>query len=227
MGEVGKAIFEVLSSKYLTCGYDPLHAPTYPEGKFDMIHICFPFSPTFADTVNMYRDQSLEEGGLVVVHATVPIGTCDSIGAVHSPVRGKHPNLTEGVRKFYKFFGGQRSLDAAQVFIDLKIKAIATPDARNTEAMKLWDTTIYGLNIVIMKHIHAYCVEKGLDFNVVYSLANRSYNEGYSALRSPEYTKYVLEYTPGKIGGHCVIPNARLLESELADWLIQQNETLS
>src|SRR5690606_40778498 len=45
---------------------------------------------------------------LVVVHSTVPVGTCDANGWVHSPVRGRHPNLVGGLRKFVKHRSEER-----------------------------------------------------------------------------------------------------------------------
>ena len=231
MGEVGSAIFAVLADKYMVYGYDPKLGTEYPEFKANVLHICIPYGNDydFHLAVEQYQQELLEEGGLTIIHSTVPIGTCNKLGAVHSPVRGKHPDLTGGVKTFYKFFGGFRALEAAQIFMDAGVKCITTPDARNTEAMKLYDTTLYGLNIIAAKMIQKSCEDQGLDFNVVYSLANRSYNEGYALLGMPQFTKYVIDPVPGPIGGHCVIPNAQLLKDEgdeLGSWVVEMNEKL-
>ena len=221
------AIFNVISEKHETATYDPVLAPVLPEGKYDVMHVCFPDNVSFVTIVNEYKEKYLAENGLIIVHSTVAVGTCSSIGAVHSPVRGKHPNLTESIRVFTKYFGGVRAHEAAQIFIDLGVTCVVYDKAENTEAGKLWDTTIYGVNIIVAKYVKAYCDKHGLDFDAVYSHPNRSYNDGYMAMMMPRFAKYVLDPVDGPIGGHCVIPNAKLLESELAEWLVKENEKLS
>lgn len=210
LGEVGTAIQNILGC----AGYDS-NDQHYPQvGQFDVLHICFPYAADFVESVRYYQETF--KAKLVIVHSTVPLGTCDRHGWVHSPVRGVHPNLEEGIRTFVKFFGGKQALAAAGIFLAAGIKVQVCEFAKNTEALKLWDTTIYGLNIMIEKGIAAYCEREGLDFELVYTLANATYNEGYARLGMPQYSKYVLKRQPGPIGGHCVMPNAQLLDHDLA-----------
>ena len=86
--------------------------------------------------------------------------------------------------------------------------------------MKLWDTTYYGWNIVFEKAVKSYCDEHGLDFKVVYTWANEGYNKGYAKLGISNVQRPVLKDYPGKIGGHCVIPNATLLGGDVADFIL-------
>lgn len=211
LGEVGSAIQKILSCD----GLDSFKS-IYPTlDLYDTIHICFPYSASFKEDVIAYREKF--GATLVIVHSTVPLGTCDELGAVHSPIRGIHPNLEEGVRTFVKFFGGTRAHDAAAIFREQGIKTMACDTARETEALKLWDTTIYGWNILIEKAIKAYCERNELDFRTVYTLANATYNEGYALLGRPEYSKYVLKDYRGEIGGHCVKENWELLDDPIAE----------
>lgn len=204
LGEVGGAVTEVLQCE----GIDK-DVHNIPQA--EVIHVCFPYSESFIQTVQKYREHT--QAQLVVIHSTVPVGTCTQIGAdvVHSPIRGKHPKLAESIRTFVKFFGGSRAKDAAQIFSDKGVQAQITDRSENTEALKLWDTEIYREAILLNKKIHQYCVENGLDFDIVYTQANATYNEGYSKLGFPQFTKYVLKYMDGPIGGHCVDPNHILL----------------
>lgn len=208
LGEVGSAIKKILECD----GYDSLTGTLPMDGKeYDVVHICFPYkNEGFLSQVELYR--KVFNPSLVIIHSTVPIGTCDLLDAVHSPVRGIHPHLEEGIRTFVKFFGGRQASTAAGIFRAHGIKTVTTLEARETEALKLWDTTIYGWNILLQKAIKAYCDENGLDFDLVYKLANKTYNEGYAELGRPEFTKYVLKDFPGPIGGHCVQENWDLLE---------------
>jgi len=143
-GPVGSALVEVLSDKYAVDGIDYL-SDRLP-GKYDVIHICFPYNQKFEEAVEVYLDLYLAPGGLVIIHSTVPVGTSAKFNAVHSPIRGVHPHLAEGIRTFTKFFGGLRAVEAAWIFAQLGIETVTSPQAEDTEAMKLWDTTYYGWN---------------------------------------------------------------------------------
>jgi hypothetical protein len=226
-GQVGSAVMELLSGKFQVVGVD-LDTPA-PVGDFDVLHICIPFygqpdslegsRESFTHTVRGYQRRNGFDNALVIIHSTVPLGTSAKLGAVHSPVRGVHPNLLEGLRTFVKYFGGPRAEEAAGYFAECGLVCRTVKSARDTEALKLWDTTQYGLNIILEKSIHSYCEEHGLDFDTVYTDANRTYNQGFYALGKPEYSKYILEHVDGPIGGHCVLPNCELLDSHIADFV--------
>ncbi len=223
-GEVGKAIAEVLSDKYEVKIKDI--APVKYDKEFDVLHICFPYFDSFVQEVKTLQRKFLKDGGITIIHATVPVGTSDKCNAVHSPVRGVHPHLAQGIKTFVKYFGGADAYDAAKVFSELGIQTKINPDAKNMEAGKLWDTTKYGWNIILEKAIHQWCEQNGIDFSVVYTDFNKTYNEGYEKLGHPEYKKYILQHKEGKIGGHCVINNCHLLDSEITKFLLEQDRML-
>lgn len=217
VGEIGMAIKQVLDCD----GYDEFKNMTDVADEYDVLHICFPYGVLFEMQVNDYKSRF--NPILVVVHSTVPIGTCDKLKAVSSPVRGVHPHLFEGVKTFVKFFGGEHCKTAARLFSDVGVKTQTHPDARTTEAMKLWDTTMYGFNIILEKAIYEYCEKYNLDFDIVYTQANQTYNDGYRELDMPQFQKYVLGHRDGKIGGHCVIPNCDLLDSWVGELIKDKN----
>lgn len=220
-GEVGSALASVLNCDT----HDPLKGVVAVGRSYDVLHVCFPFSDLyFREAVNSYRDQF--KTSLCVVHSTVPVGTCDNMGVIHSPIRGVHPNLAEGIKTFVKFFGGERAQEAADLFTEIGIQCQVTEKAATTEALKLWDTLQYGINILLEKEIHQWCEQFGIDFDIVYTKANQTYNEGYDKLGKPHFKKYVLRHSDGPIGGHCVVPNAKLLMSYSAVSLIASNESL-
>lgn len=227
LGEVGSAIQAILQCD----GYDTKSGMEAPGGSFDTLHICFPYSLSFEAQVLQYK--SYFNADLVVVHSSVPVGTCDPQGWVHSPVRGVHPHLEQGIRTFVKYFGGEAAFIAKRPFEDAGIICQANPLASNTEALKLWDTTQYGLMIMIQKMIKAYCEEHSLDFELIYTDANHTYDIGYEQLGRPEVARPYLKFMPGPIGGHCVIPNAKILvdtttimELPLVRALLSGNEML-
>lgn len=208
LGEVGSAIKNILKC-------DGVDADTASSLHYEVIHICFPWSDKFVQYVENYK--SFYKAKLVVVHSSVPIGTCDDQGWVHSPVRGVHPFLEQGIRMFVKYFGGSQAFEAAEDFARLGIRVHITDLAKNTEALKLWDTTQYGAQILLEKQIKAFCVNYDLDFDLIYTEANRSYNEGYVALGRPEVVRPYLKHMDGPIGGHCVMPNALLLKAYVGE----------
>lgn len=224
-GEVGQAMAKFYK-KPLICDLD---RNEFEKG-MDIVHVCIPHSKKFVASVKkVIKDYNAK---LVIIHSSVPVGTTKKIGfefAVHSPIRGVHPNLYKGVKTFPKFIGADSAKAGKLVsdhFKKIGIKGIFVLGSENTEALKLWDTTQYGFMIMLNKAIKKWCNEKGLDFDAVYTLANQTYNEGYRKLGKDEVVRPWLKYMDGRIGGHCVIPNCHLLDSAIAKMIIRFNEDL-
>jgi hypothetical protein len=218
LGQIGYVIRDILDGDSVDI---LLEKTTCKEKKYHFLHICFPYEEGFIDLVKRYQERF--SPNVTVIHSTVPVGTSESLSATHSPCRGVHPNLKEGIMTFVKYFGGEGADEAAKAFFERGIKVIVARSSNDTEAMKLWDTTIYGWNIVLEKTIFAYCKKHNLDFDLVYTEANRTYNEGYSKLGRPEFQKYILKHVEGKIGGHCVVNNLNFLESDISDIIKRLN----
>src|SRR3990172_13286347 len=97
LGEVGEPIRELLGAD----GHDGPRS-IFADGYYDVIHICFPFMPSFYSRVRDY--QQVFESSLTIIHSTVPIGPTKQIpGAVHSPVLGRHATLKHDLLKFDKW----------------------------------------------------------------------------------------------------------------------------
>lgn len=212
LGEVGRAIQGVLGAP----GYD-IHGPgtSLPDDSVDVLHVCYPYSENFVDITREYCEKV--QPLYLVIHSTVPVGTSALLGAVHSPVRGVHPNLGRGVVVFPKWFGGEGAGYVSHYFSDAGCEVRIFDDSRVTEAMKLWDTTQYGLMIAIEKEIHQYCEDNGLDFDEIYTKANQEYNDAYRYLGMGHVARPVLRHMDGPIGGHCVLANLELLKHPIGD----------
>ena len=198
MGEVGTALTEVLGCD----GFD--------EGitaHCEVLHVAFPYSPDFVAAVNQHT------ADLVVVHSTVPVGTCDPQGWVHSPVRGRHPDLVDALKTFRKPFGGSRSIEAVMRW---PYQGLAFSDARHTEAGKLWELAQFGLQVRVTQAIHEWCDTKGLDPALVYDMFAQDYNTGYEALGESRFVRPILDYVAGPIGGHCVTENMAYIDHQIA-----------
>ncbi len=210
LGQIGSAIRDILDADCIDSSEDKSN---FEERKYEVLHICFYYEAGFNEVVQKY--QSRFSPTIAIIHSTVPVGTSKKLFAVHSPCRSIHPNLREGIMTFVKYFVEEKAEEAARYFNDCGIKTHTHPSSRNTEALKLWDTTIYGRNIILDQTIFTYCKVNSLDFDLVYTKANESYNDGYKNLGHPEYKKYILKHVDGKIGGHCVIDNLKPLDSKL------------
>lgn len=203
-GEVGLALQQVLDY----CHARDVAAQPGLNEQYDVLHIAYPWQiPDFVGTTIEYQNRY--EPVLVVVHSTVPVGTCDEQGWVHSPVRGKHPDLYQGLERFAKHFGGRGASIAAGLWPGTQ--TVVHEKAATTEAGKLFELAQYGMEIVMQKEIFAFCEENGLEFEEVYTDFGRTYNEGWCRLRLSHFSKPLLTPQPGAIGGHCVIPGAEML----------------
>jgi len=207
-GEVGKALHRVLLNHHAIFirGEEELDflAGFSPE----IIHICFPYSDKFVEQVKAYQKQYKPR--YTVIHSTVPIGTSKICKAYHSPIRGVHPNLEGGIITFVKYLA-PKSDELKEYFekANIEIKMIDKPE--NTEALKLWSTTQYKRFIDLEKEMYNWCEERGLDFDVIYTDANKTYNDGYKKLEMDYFVRPILKHMPGDIGGHCVLSNYKLL----------------
>lgn len=221
-GEVGKALYNVLRPHYNVSIRD---VESGIRGHFDVLHLCFPPIKNFVSVAKSYM--KLYNPSVVVVHSTVPVGTTQKLGvhAVHSPIRGIHPNLERGIKTFVKYFGGPRAKEAASYFDAIGIPVQAFKKSETTELLKILDTTYYGWNIMFAKEVKRICDERGLDFNEVYVVPNKDYNDAYEKIGIPYVARPVLYPKEGGIGGHCIIPNTLLLKDWLTDALRTRNKT--
>lgn len=211
-GEVGTAVHAVLSRAHRAALRDLDPVDVHAE----VLDVCIPWQPGFVDTVHRYAEQ--HEAGLVVVHSTVPVGTCDGNGWVHSPIRGRHPHLDEGVATFVKHFGGDRADVAAKDWDAIDgVRTRVHPRAADTEAGKLWELIQYGVQIRVEQAIHAWCSEHGVDPDIAYRDMAETYNDGYERLGDHRFIRPVLNHVPGPIGGHCVTQNSGLIDHPLAE----------
>src|SRR6266567_3922499 len=205
LGEVGKPLLEIMTSRYQTFGVD-INQPA-SISQCDVMHICFPFQTgNFVGQVVEYIHQY--RPALTVINSTVGPGTTRSIAAesgtavVHSPVRGKHVRMQEEMLRYAKFVGaldarsGQRAVEHFGE-VGMKTKLLASPEA--SEIAKLTETTYFGLMIAWAQEVERYCDTGGQNYNEVVSF----YEE------IPFFPP--VKYFPGVIGGHCVMPNIEIL----------------
>lgn len=226
-GEIGSSIGRIVEEKHEVTAQDPRLGKKFDK-KFDVMHVCVPFIDKFMDIVAGAIKEHKPK--LTIIESTVQVGTTRKIAeatkasVVHSPCRGVHPNLTEGIKTFVKFVGATNKEDAkaaAEHYASLGIKAEVCDSPEDTELGKIMSTTYYMANIVFCKEVARLCKEKGLNFDHVYTKFNNTYNEGYVKLGMPHVVRPVLKAMPGKVGGHCLRPNVELLNKYAEDKLFR------
>lgn len=209
-GEIGLALERVLGKNYLIDLHDPQKGIIAPPGPSEILHVCFPYTAAFVSSVIEY--QTLFTPHHTVIHSTVPVGISRHLNAIHSPIRGLHPFLSEGIETFSKFIGGDTSSEVADYFRKVGIRVVLYDKQETTEALKLFDTEYYRVCIEFCLRVKAYCDKHSLNFHEVYTLPNMTYNEGYANLGHSEFMRPVLQPIMKEIGGHCVLPNKKLIE---------------
>ncbi len=215
LGEIGKPLFELIQERHPVTGVD--RQPVELERACQIMHVCFPYaSDDFigecARYIRKYRP------ALTIINSTVAPFTTRRIQeqtgsrVVNSPVRGKHWRMKEELRRYTKFIGGtqpEACLEAEAHFrsLGIKTKVLASPEA--TEIAKLSETTYFGLLIAWAQEVERYCDRLQVDYDEVVSF----YDE--IAFLPP------VKYTPGVIGGHCVMPNIEILREQFSSGLLE------
>jgi len=218
-GEIGKAIHQLYSkSKDYQIFVKDLNRDDGLED-IDVLNVCIPAVLNFNDLVIEASKKSSAK--MVIIHSTVRVGTTESISAnlscdvAHSPVRGVHPNLLDGILTFVKYVGSDNSESCKRVVDHLKkigVNSKAMKSSKETELGKLLDTTYYGICIAWHAEMKKMCDAFGADFEETVSSFNETYNQGYTSLGKSNVVRPVLYPLQGPIGGHCVVPNARILQ---------------
>jgi len=227
LGEVGKA----LDSLYEEHGIHAIKKDIKSKVEFrdlSVLNICIPYSKKFEEIVTNEIIESSPK--LTIIHSTVQIGTCRNIKKllsyhiVHSPVIGSHPFLKDSLKTFKKFIGSndKKAIKLAEEHYDrIHIKYKSFDSFETTETSKLLCTTYYGLCIAWHEYMKNVCDDNDIDFSVIKDW-NNEYNAGYKEMGISNVIRPILYPPKGKIGGHCVIPNAELLNKFKTNTMIKE-----
>ena len=181
----------------------------------EILHICIPYSDEFIEIVRKEIKNIKPE--LTIIHSTVAPGTTKKIGGmiVHSPVRGVHPHLFEGMKTFVKFVGAddKKAGEMAKKHLEeLGIEVKLVYPSKTSELAKLLCTTYYGVCIAWHGEMAKICKKEKVNFEDVVVELNKTYNDGYAKLGKTNVIRPVLSAPENGIGGHCVIPNTKILK---------------
>ena len=214
-GEVGQAIAKF----YKRAKIKDLDRDDGLKG-VDILHICIPYYQNFIEIVS--KEIKKIKPKLVIIHSTVAPGTTKKIikktknkMIIHSPIRGIHPHLYQGIKTFVKYIGAEnkKAGEMAKKHLNsLGIKTEAFYPAKTTELGKLFDTTYYALCVAWHGEMKEICDKEKVNFEKVATDFNKTYNEGYKKLKMNHVVRPVLKPPEKFIGGHCLIPNTKILK---------------
>jgi UDP-N-acetyl-D-mannosaminuronate dehydrogenase len=224
-GEIGSSLKKIYDEKtgYEVKVVDPSLGLNDDISDVDILNICIPYSKNFIKIVKKYIKSSKPK--YTVIHSTVAPGTTEKIGNLvcHSPVRGLHPNLDLGLKTFLKYIGcndNEISKKYQEHLNELDISSYICKNSKTTEYAKLLDTTYYGICIAYHSDVLRICEKENLNFDEMMTIYNKSYNEGYKKLQKENVVRPILHGTD-KIGGHCIVPNAKILKQFMNSDLIK------
>jgi len=222
VGEIGGPLLEILSRSYQCTGIDV--APVEINGSCSVLHVCYPFLiPDFVGTTVSYIEKYQPE--LTVVNSTIRVGTVRQIQervdrpVVYSPVRGKHAKMAQDMLHYQKFVAGfspESTEQAMRHFAGAGFRVATFRAPEIGEVSKLLETTWLGILIGWAQDVERMAAECGASYEEV-----NAFIQEISFLPSHVF--------PGRIGGHCVMPNIALLRDKFSsmflDAVVESNQT--
>ena len=224
-GLVGKALSKCYRRKKITPYVYDIKTKNKVSA-LDILNVCIPYTKKFSNCVIRYIKQTTPQQ--IIIHSTVPVGTADFIkkktkkSVISSPIRGDHNNLFQSIKTFVKYLGcddTQEAAKAAKHLRKLGIKCKVLTTNKSAELLKLLCTTYYGICIKWHESMSRICQKNKVNFKDVTNW-NNTYNIGYKLLKKSNVIRPVLYPPKGKIGGTCIIPNAKLLKLNKEDKFI-------
>lgn len=220
-GEIGKGMYEILSKVHTIQIHDPgkgiLKTDDYGSG--GILLVAFPWSDDFVDIVNFW--QTYLHPKATIIFSTVPIGTCSTLNACHFPVEAKHPHIARDVMLNDNCYLGGWDETVHRFLKDAGLRFRALMSPVYTEFLKLRSTAIYGINIEFARYSNEIAQKIGLDYQTI-----KEYDIAHNALTAkrgtPEHSRYILDAPEGNIGGHCVVPNAKILDEQYPSVLLKE-----
>ena len=233
LGEIGKPILKIISKNNLCVGYDidsklmnKTRFQKYAEAPTLFLHICIPFNKKFfCNVTTLYKKFKPE---IIVIHSTIEPKTTQKIQknlhipVIYSATRGVHKRMKRDLQRYTKFFAIESSapkkswaiLNYKKILKNSGIKAKQMSNPLTLELAKiLVDTSYYGWLINYAQLSDMIAKKHHVDYDEMWSFSDEIHT--YLGNRPKMY--------PGFIGGHCVIPNLKLINENALDLIKEIN----
>lgn len=226
-GEIGAPLTKLFQNAGHTVYAKDLEALEIND-KIDTMIVSIPFKDKSSFVEVVWEYVQTYEPKLVVINSTVLPGTCEEIklkcshssqlenpcSIIHSPVMGRHrkesPELMlEDIKAYPKFIGANTDEEykhAKILFESIGIKTERMSSTKTSELAKLLETTYSGILIGWMQEVERLSDKYEVDWKEILKMPE-------SANQRIEFQRPTNLY-PGLIGGHCIMPNIKLLLSE-------------
>ena len=234
IGEIGKPILKLLSKDSIVVGFD-LNHDLMDENKFErhknletsFLHIAIPVTGKFISNVlKLYKKFQPQ---CIVVHSTVKPGTTKKlqgklpIPVIYSATRGIHKRMIYDLKRYTKFFvispNAPRGKWASSRYTKLmkrcniKTKQMSKPETLEL-AKIICDTSYLGWLVNYAQLSNLIAIEYGVNYDEMWSFSDEIHK--FLGNRPKLY--------PGFIGGHCVIPNLNLIQSDRLNLIKKMNK---
>ena len=249
LGEIGSTVFTVLkqSQKFRLYGIDfdknkmQECEVTEPSTvlKIDVLQVCIPVENKikFVQIAKSYIEKYQPK--LIIINSTVPIGTtmelykqCGGLVA-HSPCRGVHKNkeyMVKEFRRWTKYVGGatpEAGKAAEEHFKSAGLKTKQLANCTDTEFAKLFETTYRTWMIVFFQKMQRLANK----YNTTNPDLKIDFDETVDFIEDTHRQRHDRPVMfPDAIGGHCLLPNSRLMlsefEPEMLKLIIESNDRM-
>ena len=233
LGEIGFPIFRLIKKNFPVIGFDknkeliPKAKKTMDEYDTRFLHICIPFGDEFSHEITRLIDKFVPLG--IVIHSTVSPNTTSqlqksvNLPIIYSPIRGVHKKMIKDLRSYVKFFAVSKDAPKKEYVVSqykslMKKCGIRTKQVSEPVTLELskivCDTSYYGWLI---------------NYSQISKMIADGYNVDYDEMWSfaDEIQKRLgnrPKMFPGFIGGHCVIPNLKLINDKKLNQIDSLNE---
>jgi UDP-glucose 6-dehydrogenase len=219
LGQTGKPLYEILKETYSDVDAIDLESTTLIDNEYEFMNICIPYSDSFIRIVETY--QKAFKPKMTIIHSTVPIGTSRKLNALHSPILGSHKNMYSSLKTFIKWIGGYPGFVVKDFFVKAGFTCHLVTTPEETEMLKLICLAKYGMSIAFAQYIQNVCKDNAIDYQDVI-LWDLMYNIGLKDTGRQEFTRPIISAPDGKIGGHCVIPNTKILNEQYPNLILEE-----
>jgi len=241
LGEIGGTVYDIIkqSNNFTLYGIDldvnkikehNAHQPPNTTTHIDVMHICIPVpdKTKFIKIANSYIQKHKPD--LTIINSTTPIGTTMELhkqagGLIaHSPCRGVHKNKEYMLKEFTrwtKYVGGatpEAGKAATEHFREAKLKTKQLSNCTDTEFAKLFETTYRTWMITFfqkMERLSRKYTNTNSDIIINFNEAV-DFIEDTHLVRGDRPVMF-----PDIIGGHCLLPNSKLLLEEYEPQMLE------
>jgi len=249
LGEIGSTVFTVLkqSQKFRLYGIDfdkkkMLKCETTEppnNSKIDVLQVCIPAEDK-TKLIQITKSYIKKyQPKVTIINSTVPIGTtmelykqCGGLVA-HSPCRGVHKNkeyMVKEFRRWTKYVGGatpEAGKAAEKHFKSSGLKTKQLANCTDTEFAKLFETTYRTWMIVFFQKMQRLARR----YNKANPDLNIDFDETVDFIEDTHRQRHDRPVMfPDAIGGHCLLPNSKLMlseyEPEMLNLIIESNNRM-